>query len=131
MGRTVLAVILGIVAAGLVVAGIEYVAHLLHAPPVPIDTNDPDAVRAFMQTVPATALVSVVLAWALGSIAGGFVAAKVSRLHKRGAALAVGVLMVLLVAANFFVVPHPAWMMAMGVLLPVPSALVGRKLSAI
>ena len=84
-----------------------------------------------MASLPVTALIIVVLAWALGSIGGGFTAAKISRQHKRGAALAVGIVMVLLVISNFFVIPHPIWMMAAGVLLPIPLALVGRKLATI
>lgn len=132
MGRTLLAVVLGIVAAGLVVAGIEAIGHALSPPPPGIDPSDPAAMKSLIANLPQSALVIVVLAWALGSIAGGFVAAKVSRLHKRGASLAVGIAMVLLIAVNFVAIPHPAWMMVCGVLLPVPlAAWVGRKLAAI
>lgn len=131
MGRTILAVILGIVVAGLIVAGIETIGHTLNPPPPGTDLTSPEALKTLIASLPVAALVIVVLAWALGSIGGGFTAAKISRQHKRGAALAVGIVMVLLVASNFFVIPHPLWMMALGVLLPIPLALVGRKLAAI
>lgn len=127
MGRSILAVVLGIVVAGLVVAGIEAVAHALNPPPPGLRGAD---AATLMAAMPTPALVNVVLAWALGSIAGGFVAAKVSRAHPRGAALAVGLGMVALIAVNLLMLPHPAWMMACGLLLPVPLALgVGRKLA--
>ena len=131
MGRTILAVILGIVVAGLIVAGIETVGHTLNPPPPGTDLTQPGAMETLMASLPTTALIIIVLAWALGSIGGGFTAAKISRQHKFGAALAVGIVMVLLVASNFFVIPHPLWMMAVGVLVPIPRALVGRKLAAI
>lgn len=131
MGRTVLAVILGLVVAGLIVAGIETVGHTLNPPPPGTDLTQPGAMETLIASLPVTALIIVVLAWALGSIGGGFTAAKISRQHKRGAALAVGIAMVLLVASNFFVIPHPLWMMVVGVLVPIPLALVGRKLAAI
>lgn len=132
MGRTLLAVILGIVVAGLVVAAIEAVGHALHPLPPGIDVNNPEAMKNLVASLPQSALVIVVMAWALGSIAGGFTAAKVSRQHKLGAALAVGIAMVLLIAINFVAIPHPLWMMVFGVLLPVPlAAWVGRKIAAI
>lgn len=131
MGRTILAVILGVVVAGLIVAGIETIGHTLNPPPAGTDLTQPGALDTLIASLPVTALVIVVFAWALGSIGGGFAAAKISRQHKFGAALAVGIVMVLLVASNFFVIPHPLWMMAVGVLVPVPLALVGRKLAAI
>ncbi|MBB5207353.1 hypothetical protein [Chiayiivirga flava] len=132
MGRTVLAVVLGIVAAGLVVAGIEAIGHALNPPPPGIDPSDPAAMQSLIANLPQSALVTVVLAWALGSIAGGFVAAKISRRHTLGAPLAVGIAMVLLIGVNFVAIPHPAWMMVCGVLLPVPlAAWVGRRIAAI
>lgn len=131
MGRTILAVILGIVVAGLIVAGLEAIGHSLNPPPPGTDLSNPEALKALMASLPVTALVIVVLAWALGSIGGGFTAAKISRQHKFGAALAVGIVMVLLVVSNFFLIPHPLWMMAVGVLAPIPLALVGRKLASI
>lgn len=131
MGRTILAVIVGLVVAGLIVAGIETVGHTLNPPPPGTDLTQPGAMETLMASLPTTALVIIVLAWALGSIGGGFTAAKISRQHKRGAALAVGIAMVLLVASNFFVIPHPLWMMVVGVLVPIPLALVGRKLATI
>lgn len=131
MGRTILAVFLAIVVAGLIVAAIEAIGHALHPLPPGIDANNPEAMKNLIASLPQSALVIVVMAWALGSIAGGFTAAKVSRQHKRGAALAFGIAMVLLIAMNFIAIPHPVWMIVFGVVLPVPLALVGRKLAAI
>lgn len=126
MGRSILAVVLGIFAAGLVIAGIEAAAHALNPQP---GLHGADA-AATMAAMPTAVLVNVVLAWALGSIAGGFVAAKVSRAHPRGAALAVGIGLAALIAVNLVVLPHPAWMIACGLLLPVPLAVgVGKKLA--
>ena len=127
MGRSILAVILGIFAAGLVIAGIEAAAHALNPPPAGLRGADAAATMAAM---PTAVLVNVVLAWAIGSIAGGFVAAKVSRQHPRGAALAVGLGLMALIALNVVMLPHPAWMIACGLLLPVPLALgIGKKLA--
>lgn len=134
MARTILAVLAGVLVAGLVVAGIEMAAHALSQPagiPMPGGPMPDGITPPAPDQAPVTVLINVVLAWALGSIAGGFTASKISRQHTRAAPVAVGVLMVVLVVSNFFVMPHPVWMMVLGVLLPVPMALIGRKLASI
>ncbi len=71
----------------------------------------------------------MVAGWTLGSLVGGYIAARISRLHKRGAALSIGILMVVLVIMNILMIPHPLWLSVLGVTLPVPFALLGRKLA--
>ena len=71
----------------------------------------------------------VVFGWALASLAGGWVAARMSRQHPRGAALAVATLIVVGVVMNAMAIPHPLWMNALGVLLPLPMALLGARLA--
>ena len=45
------------------------------------------------------------------------------------AALAVATLIVIGVVMNAMAIPHPLWMNALGVLLPVPMALLGARLT--
>jgi hypothetical protein len=58
---------------------------------------------------------------------GGYVAASIAR--KPRPALAVGIVIVLGVIANAVMIPHPLWMTAAGVLLPVPAAWLGAQLA--
>lgn len=129
MGRTILAVIVGVIAMAVCVGAIEMLGHHFYPPPPGIDFNNAEAIKALMEQLPVTALMFVAIAWLLGSLVGGLVAAKISRLHKRGAALAVAIVMLLLVVINLVMIPHPLWMAALGVLLPVPMALLGRRLA--
>ena len=129
MGRTIVGVIVGLLVMAGCVAAVEWLGHALYPPPAGLDYQDPAQLQALMQSMPWQAKALVVLAWTLGSLAGGFVAAMIARARRRGAALCVGLVMLALVGINLAMIPHPAWMMALGLLLPLPFALLGRELA--
>ena len=76
------------------------------------------------------ALAFVLLAYAAGSFLGAYTASTISLRHKRGVAVIVGMVMLALVSLNFWMIPHPTWMVIAGVLIPLPFALAGWKLAA-
>lgn len=129
MGRTILAVILGVIAMSICVGAVEWIGHQRYPLPAGIDFKDPETLKGFIAQRPVAALLFVLAGWTLGSLVGGYIAARISRLHKRGAALSIGIVMVLLVIMNMLMIPHPLWMSVLGVTLPVPFALLGRKLA--
>jgi hypothetical protein len=129
MGRTIVGVIVGLLVMAGCVAAVQWLGHAVYPPPAGLDYRDPAQLQVLMQAMPWQAKALVVLAWTLGSLAGGFAAAKIARAHRRGAALCVGLVMLALVVMNLVTIPHPAWMMALGVLVPLPFALLGRELA--
>lgn len=129
MLRTVMAIVAGMVALVLVVALVQMLGHFLYPPPPNVDVTDPDQLNAMIGELPIGALVSVVIAWALGSLAGGFVAHRVANRHRLTAALSVGGLMLALVIANLLMIPHPAWMAVAGLALPLPLAWLGARIA--
>lgn len=131
MLRTVMAVVAGMVALVLVVALVEMLGHVVYPPPPNVDMTDPDQLNAMIGQLPTGALVSVVMAWALGSLAGGFVAHRVANRHRLMAALIVGGIMLALVIANLLMIPHPAWMTVAGLALPLPLAWLGARIAAL
>lgn len=128
MGRTILAVLAGVVCAWLVIMACEFAGARLHPPPAGLDLRDPQQLAAFIAAAPAAAMALVLAGWTLGALLGGWVAAKLSRRHRRGAALAVGAVVLAGVIANAFLIPHPTWFTALGVLLPLPAAWLGSRL---
>jgi hypothetical protein len=67
---------------------------------------------------------------AICAFAGGFVAAKISRAWPRGAAIVIGCFVMLGVVGMILMVPgHPTWMAILGLVLPVPMALLGAHLA--
>ncbi len=127
MGRTIAGVVVGVVVAWLTIMLAEFASAPLHPMPAGLDMRDPESVAAFVATLPASALLLVLSGWVLGGLVGGYVAASISR--KPRAALTVGIVIVLGVIANAVMIPHPLWMTAAGVLLPIPAAWLGAKLA--
>jgi hypothetical protein len=84
-------------------------------------------VAAHVAKLPAAAFVIVLAAWTIGSFAGGWVAAAISRHWPRACALCVAAFMLAGVAYNVIVLPHPLWMSVLGLLLPIPAALLGAR----
>ena len=65
----------------------------------------------------------------LAALCGGWVAARLARVRRMGAAIAVGVLILLGVVLNAWMLPHPLWMLLIGVIAPVPLAWSGGRLA--
>lgn len=130
MGRTILAVIAGLIIAMLVMLSVEFLSMQVSPPPPGFTLdNQADLARLVEMASPASKAL-VVLGWALASFLGGWVAARLSRQHRLVAALAIGVLIVIGVVFNTANIPHPLWMTVLGVLLPMPLAFAAARLAS-
>lgn len=128
MGRTILAVLAGIAVMWLTVSGIEFLSHALYPPSPGLDPTDQAALAKIIAASPPGALAMLVFAWVAGAFLGGLTAASISRLHKRAAAVAVALLVILGVCATVYLVPNqPIWVSALGLVLPIPTALLAVK----
>ncbi len=125
MLKRLLGVILGLVVGMIVVALIEGLGHALWPPPKGVDLRDPKQLAALMPSLPIGALLAVVVGWALGAFAGGWMAATISRDARM--ALAVGALLLCLGVVTMIQIPHPLWMWVVGVALPLPAAWLGSR----
>ena len=124
--KTILAVVAGVVVGGAIVFVSEAVGHSLFPPPADINLANPEDVKRLMASLPAGAFAMVLLGWLLGSLAGALVALRIAR--RPAAAWAVAVVFILATTANFFMIPHPAWMIAAGLLIPLASAWLALRL---
>ena len=129
MGRTILAVVVGVVVAWLVIVLSQFAGAAAYPPPPGLDVTDPQQLAAFIEAAPAMAMMFVLAGYALAALIGGWVAARISRAHPRIAALLVGAMVLAGVIANTMMIPHPLWMTAAGVLLPLPAAWLGARLA--
>lgn len=127
MLRTLLAIVTGLITAMLVIFGVEAIGLLLFPPPagIRLDT-EADLAKLVAMSSPA-AKTWLVFGWALGSFVGAWVAARISRRHRRIAALAVALFIVAGTVMNAVVIAHPMWMNLLGILLPVPLALLAAR----
>jgi hypothetical protein len=128
MLRSILAVVVGILVMGITVAAVQWLGHSIFPLP-PVDINDRAAMDAAIAAMPAMALGFVLIAYAFGTFLGAYTASTISLAHKRGVALTLAVVMLALIVLNFMSFTHPVWMVAIGVLIPFPFALLAWKLA--
>lgn len=130
MGRTILGVIAGLVTMFIVIMAIEAAGHVVHPPPAGLDPMLAEDMAKIMMAMPVAAKATVVVAWVVGALAGGFVAAKIARQHPRIAAVIVAAMVMAGVVGMILQMPdHPLWMSGLGLLLPIPAALLGARLA--
>jgi MFS family permease len=131
MGRTLLAVIAGAAVMWLTIFVLEFAGHALFPPPPDLDLRNPVDLAILIAQAPTGAMVMLVLAWLAGAFTGGYIAARISHRHKRIAAVIVAVLVMLGVGGMIWLVPnHPVWVSVLGLLLPIPAALLAARLAA-
>lgn len=115
MGRKILAGVVGVLTAVALVWVIETVGHAIWPPPDVLDAGDADVMRAYIDTLPLGALLSVAVAWFIGSLGGTFVACRLGTARPLIYVLVVGGMMFAGATFNLLVIPHPIWFSILGI----------------
>lgn len=129
MWRSIGAVVGGVIVGGLVVFVVEVLGQWAYPPPTDLDLSDPQALQAAMMNAPVGALLFVLLAWAVGSLAGGWTAARIARSRPVLHAVIVGGFLLAAGIANLITIPHPPWFTLLSVLVFLPAAYAGSLLA--
>lgn len=128
--RSIVAILLGSVLAGVLIAVLESAGHLVYPPPPGLDPGDIEALKAAMADIPTGALLLVLLAWGVGTFAGGWLAAGIARRAPTVHAMIVGALFLAAGVMNMLMIPHPRWFWFPGVAVFLPAAFAGARLAA-
>ncbi len=91
--------------------------------------SDPAAVNEFMKTISLSALVAVVIVWAMGTFAGAWVATSLAPGRSMAFGFGIGVVVLVGTIANLLSFPHPAWMWVVGIAEAHPAAYLGACLA--
>lgn len=129
MGKSILSIVLGLLIGFVVIALIEASNVLLFPPPAGLDLNDPATLQAYAAQIPTGAKIIVLLAWAVGTFAAGATAAKVAVKSKTTHALIVGALFMMAGIYNMLTIPSPTWFWIIGILIYLPAAYLGAKIT--
>ena len=119
MIRTVLGVLVGVVVGLVVISVVEGMGHTLFPPPPGVNLTDPAQLSTVMAKIPLQAKIVVLLAWALGTLAGAS-SANLLAGRRAWAGRIVALIVLALAGFNMTTIAHPPWMMAgavVGVLL--------------
>lgn len=130
MAKLVLGVVAGVIVAFATVFAIDFAGHLIYPLPSDLDMHDPEAVGAFIRTMPAGALALVVIAWVIGAFDGGIVAALISR--RAWTVWPVAGLVAAAGVVNVLMIPHPVMIQIGAVAAPLlggfAASLAARKM---
>jgi len=130
--RSVLAVVAGFVVASVVMMAIESINGRFLYPELGKAADgmiDKEALRRLLARAPVGAFLVVIAGWVLGSVAGGWVAARFGRRAPVGHALTLGGLLTLAGVANNLMVPPPLWFWIASLLVLLPAAYAGARLA--
>lgn len=129
MLRRVIGAIIGLAVAMLTITLVEALGHQLFPPPPGTDMSDPAAISRVVDQLPFGAKAMVVLAWFAGALAGAAAGLAIARWRAVPWIVAGGV--ILSAVANYAMIPHPLWMQAAGILLPLLAAWISLRLLAV
>jgi hypothetical protein len=127
MIKNVLYVLSGVIIGGAVIYLVESIGHKIYPLPENLDWTDTEALGNHISTLPAGAFIIVLLAYILGSLAGGFMTIQYKNSGMPNA-IAVGFILLLLGLLNFLMIQHPTWFIVISLLLYVPFAYLGGRL---
>lgn len=128
MVKHIIAVVVGVFAGMAAMIAITYLSNLLYPIPDGVDTSDPVVMRAYIELLPIGAKLIVLFSWMVSAFVGGLVGAKLAPEGKgRIVAINVGALLMLGGVINAFSIPHPMWMLIIGLLQYIPLAHLGAK----
>ncbi|MDH5454646.1 MAG: hypothetical protein OEY37_01165 [Gammaproteobacteria bacterium] len=116
MGRNILAGVVGVVVAGLLVWLVETAGHAVYPPPEGLNFADADAMREYIDGLPAGALLFVIAAWFIGTVGGTCAACAIGTMLPRVFAIFIGCLMLVATAMNVIMIPHPNWFIVLAVI---------------
>ena len=125
MIRKAIALVIGFVVGSASVAAGHAVSSIWYPMPEGLDFNDADAMKAFVDSLPPAALVTVLAAHASGALVAGFVCSLIMRRHWLPGSLTLGVLFTLAGISNLVSIPSPLWFAVVDLMLYLPAALVG------
>lgn len=129
MGRTLLGILLGAIVMWLTIFGLEFLGHALFPPPAGLDPRNPEHLQRIIADAPVGAMAMLVLAWTVGAFTGAWTAARIAR-HPRAAAVLIALVVMSGVIGMILMVPeHPKWIAALGLLLPLPTALIAARVA--
>ncbi|WP_435417428.1 hypothetical protein WAB17_11180 [Parerythrobacter aurantius] len=124
--RGVAATLAGMLVAMLAVGVVEMVGHAVFPPPAGIDVTNPEDQARLMAAIPLGAKISVMLAWFVGALAGNVVATWIGRSIRPGWVVTGVLVLGGLYTTQMF--PHPWWMVAGAIILPIVGKIAADRL---
>lgn len=124
--RQILAMVAGIVVGGMVIGLTEALGHALFPLPAGFDASNPRDLERLWDVMAVPSKAMVVAAWFAGPLAGACAAIAIARRILPAWIVGVAIAGLGLWTTRMF--PHPDWMLASAVVLPLVAVLVAKRL---
>lgn len=127
--RNILAIIVGLVVGSIANMALVKIGYQTVPPPAGLDVNDLNSFKEHGHLLEPKHFVFPFLAHAVGTLVGAAVAHVIAATKRKAMSLVIGVVFLLGGIAACFMIPAPAWFIALDLLLAyVPMALIGACL---
>ena len=130
MQRKISAVVLGVIVAVVVIITIEALGHAVYPVPEGLDITDTEAMHAYVVGLPIGALLFVMGAWLVATLAGGLLACFIARETPLVYSAIVGGLILLGTIINLMSIPHPSWFSITSVMVIIAMIFVTGRLGS-
>lgn len=126
--RSIFAVVAGILVGAVVIFLIQLFSP--YQPPTELDFDDKTKVADWIKKLPTSAFAIALLAYFLGSVAGGWITNLVAGPTRFRPALVTGFGLFIMGVMNLIALPHPVWFAMVSSLLYFAGAWIGGRLAA-
>ena len=123
MLRKIISVVVGLMAAMLVISIVESLNTKLYPLPKDIDIADREAMQTYISSLPTTALIIVLAGYVLGSFVCGLLIRIISKSDDKIPVYLAGLGLTTAGSVNAFSFTHPWWFMVLSVIIFIPVAL--------
>ena len=127
--RRVLGIVAGLVTGFILISLLEMLGHLIFPPPEGIDMMNREELARIMDEISFGGLLSVVLAWFVGTLGAAYIATRVGQYTTMMAAYIIGGIEIGFSAINFLSIPHPTWMIVAGLVAFAGGAYLGGEMA--
>ncbi|MDX1481189.1 MAG: hypothetical protein R3315_05910 [Woeseiaceae bacterium] len=129
MIRNTIAFLAGLGITFLLIVGIESLGHAIYPVQAGVDFSDPDAMRAYVATLPIPALLFPLAAYFIATFVGVIVASLIGTLRAIVFAAVIGLFVLAGTIANLLLIPHPLWFAVLAILGIAVSAWLAAELA--
>lgn len=127
MIRHFLAIVVGLIIGGVVIAAIESISVVLNPLPPGMNAADPEEMQQFLAKAPISAFLIVLAAHSMGAFSAAFACGVFVRRPWLTGSLILGTLFLAAGVANLWMIAHPLWFAVFDVSLYLPAAVLGGK----
>jgi len=130
MIRYILGVVCGVVAGSVFNMAVIVVSWALYPLPEGTNTSDTEAMKPYIQSLPTTAFLIVLVAHAGGALVGGLIAALIGKRAPLLLGAIVGAFFLLGGIMNAMSLPAPLWFVVVDLVAYIPCGILGARLVA-